>query len=329
MTYPIVKKPVKVIRTPTEYLAQEKWVQASPFDLALPYSYTRSRVTRIDGKGVNPLSIIRDPDYTVLNQCKSGAYARFNSRVSDTASFGEALFQFGDTAELLQRKLMLIRKTVRSIRRGNKPRFDAWRRGELKSKSRAAASLNLEMSFVVLPTMTDIYTLIDLLQKPIKPKRIWGEFKSSYQKTNGPQGPFSPVWYNNVELVVRYGADITVSNPYLSLATRLGLTNPAVTAWQLLPGSFLVDWFIPVEQFLSQLSDFWGLDVTRSYSTTFQKGRYTERWNTYGWNSDAEWILLHRSPGISLPGLAFRPLKTASWRRVANAASLAIQAFYK
>lgn len=39
----------------------------------------------------------------------------------------------------------------------------------------------------------------------------------------------------------------------LRTASELGLLNPFELAWELLPGSFIADWFIPVGDFLSQL----------------------------------------------------------------------------
>lgn len=331
MTYPITQQPVKVLSTPTLYDAKYAWKQAAPFDLNLPYTREVSRITYIspEGVSVNPQTVFIPPPSHVLNQVRAIAYDRMVGRISDTADLGEGLFQLRGTASLLFEKLLLVQKTVKRLRRADPIAFRLWMKGELKKRSRSAARINLEVSFVVIPTMSDIYTTVDLLQRASPKTKIYGSAKSSFLAESGPQGQFSAEWTNVVSLFVKYGATISVSNPNLFLASRLGLTNPAVVAWQLLPGSFLVDWFIPVEQFLNQASDFYGLDVHNSFSTQHSRGLYSELWNTYRYSSRAEWATISRETGITLPGLAFRPLRIPSWRRAANAASLAIQAFYK
>ena len=52
--------------------------------------------------------------------------------------------------------------------------------------------------------------------------------------------------------------DLELDNPLLKQATELGLTNPAELAWELLPFSFVADWFVPVGSFLSQLDASFG-----------------------------------------------------------------------
>lgn len=47
--------------------------------------------------------------------------------------------------------------------------------------------------------------------------------------------------------------DLELANPLIRQATELGLTNPAELAWELLPFSFVADWFIPVGSYISQL----------------------------------------------------------------------------
>lgn len=53
--------------------------------------------------------------------------------------------------------------------------------------------------------------------------------------------------------------DFAIGNPALHAAAQLGLINPVNLAWNLLPYSFVVDWFLPVDGFLSALSAPWGL----------------------------------------------------------------------
>lgn len=58
------------------------------------------------------------------------------------------------------------------------------------------------------------------------------------------------------------GASITyrfsVSNSFLSTATQMGLTNPLTWAWEIIPYSFVVDWFCNVGDVLQNMTAFHG-----------------------------------------------------------------------
>lgn len=47
--------------------------------------------------------------------------------------------------------------------------------------------------------------------------------------------------------------DYVLANPALITASELGLTNPLEMAWELVPFSFVADWFIPIGSYLSRL----------------------------------------------------------------------------
>jgi hypothetical protein len=64
--------------------------------------------------------------------------------------------------------------------------------------------------------------------------------------------------------------------------TSLGLTNPALVAWELVPFSFVVDWALPIGDWLSSLDAMLGYDSNNTWSSisTLQR-RY---WRTVGIN---------------------------------------------
>jgi hypothetical protein len=78
--------------------------------------------------------------------------------------------------------------------------------------------------------------------------------------------------------------DYKMDNPLLAQAANLGLTNPAALAWELVPFSFVADWFVPVGDYLNCL------DAALGYS--FLGGSKTERWMHHskteaGWRTGA------------------------------------------
>jgi hypothetical protein len=61
---------------------------------------------------------------------------------------------------------------------------------------------------------------------------------------------------------VKLVADVT--NPQLSTLQQLGLTNPALIAWELVPFSFVFDWFVSVGDYLTGLTALNGLTLKRT-----------------------------------------------------------------
>lgn len=68
-----------------------------------------------------------------------------------------------------------------------------------------------------------------------------------------------------------------VANPNLLNASSLGLTNPALVAWELVPFSFVFDWFISVGNYLQAVTAMHGLSLHKaSHSVkTTKSGTYT------------------------------------------------------
>lgn len=73
-----------------------------------------------------------------------------------------------------------------------------------------------------------------------------------------------------VHVQCKWAVELKVINDALRLKTSLGLTNPASIAWELVPFSFVVDWFIPFGAWID------GLSVLNGYSIV-QKSRATKK----------------------------------------------------
>lgn len=60
-----------------------------------------------------------------------------------------------------------------------------------------------------------------------------------------------------------YG-DFVIINHNYRIADQLGFTNPALTLWQILPFSFMIDWFANVGTVLGSLTDFAGVEFSNT-----------------------------------------------------------------
>lgn len=70
---------------------------------------------------------------------------------------------------------------------------------------------------------------------------------------------------------VRIGARVSVTNPMLHKLDQMGLVNPLVVAFDISKWSYLVNFVLPVRQYLAGLTDFTGCTLDRIYVTTKAK----------------------------------------------------------
>lgn len=93
--------------------------------------------------------------------------------------------------------------------------------------------------------------------------------------------------------------------------STLGITNPASIAWELLPWSFVIDWFVPIGKFIDALDAGIGVSFLKGCSTSFEKitsvyearGERKEGQTTYSGNATAKTIDVEvtRTKLLSLP----------------------------
>lgn len=74
--------------------------------------------------------------------------------------------------------------------------------------------------------------------------------------------------------VVRYDMFFQLSDENLSTLSKLGLNNPAEIAWELTPFSFVVDWFLPVGDWIKSFSALSGLKYVQGTKTTYRVQKY-------------------------------------------------------
>jgi hypothetical protein len=66
-----------------------------------------------------------------------------------------------------------------------------------------------------------------------------------------------------------------LSSPHLTELQQIGLTNPALVAWELIPFSFVFDWFISVGDWLTGLTAMQGVTVRRAMLSLVSTYAYT------------------------------------------------------
>lgn len=120
----------------------------------------------------------------------------------------------------------------------------------------------LELNFGWGPLLDDISQMCAVLGQSVPTDRIRSSATGPLGRNTSQGGPG---WSYNQQafgvMKLRYTSSVASVNPNLLLAKQLGLTNPAQVAWDVVPFSFVVDWFLPVNKFLSGFDASLGIDL--------------------------------------------------------------------
>lgn len=179
-----------------------------------------------------------------------------------------------------------------------------------------SANLFLEGNFGWLPLVTDIYQAIKVMTDDVPEGWISG-IATEQKKINVHSGYYPPngsllSFEGTLKFRVKQTCMVQVTNPNVWLANKLGVINPALVAWDLVPWSFVINWFANISQVLGSITDFAG--VTISNASTTRKWEVSQGWTARslpGYDqimetSSRETVVKHRQLGLMLPSLQMR-----------------------
>lgn len=207
-------------------------------------------------------------------------------------------------------------------------------RGHPFVAAKEASNLWLEWHFGWSPLIADIYAAIDILQRSWYPAVCKGGGSTTFDTTTGFNTP--GFWFSVISFETRclVQAEVSAENPMLARANQLGLLNPATVAWETVPFSFLIDWFVPVGDFLSQYTDLAGFKIENGFYTIYYSS--AQQVSTYvdpvdGSQSIAQFdgYGMFRYLGTPDVSLRFTKPKELSPERAYTALSLAVQQLAK
>lgn len=330
--------------------------QKPPFDLVLPFE-------KIDVYGgvsgnyptlgcrlfVDPSLLAGEEATRATNQ----AYAKLLDKLGDRASLGVNLVEYGQATQMIAKRATQLYRFTRKVVRFDIPGaakelgMKKPPRGAVKHTrggTKNAGNLWLEYHFGWDPLIKDIFAATERLTTPRTSLGYYGSASQSVDRVYAnlhetyvdPNGAGTIIRnldrFHKGKVRVRTGGFVRVSNPNLNLLTDLGLTNPAVLAWEVIPFSFVVDWFVNVSQVLNSYTDMLGLSWSKPFTSTKFSGKYLEQWSvddTITSYSDAyavtgEGSMYNRTTGLATPKLQ-TTFKVPGVTRAATAISLLLQ----
>lgn len=286
---PTVKTPYGAFRPPTPYSANRAYVVQTPAVMIglypkKPGKYKASNSW--DGQTSTDFSYSMLPSTVVTrNGVLLHAPTSVRSFVETCAlrkaqelkvELGTALAESRSNISMIAARSGQIARIALAMRKGRwtEVRRLLGLRGKHVKSSKRFADNYLEYSFGWAPLASDIYkasnAFVDGLSRPqtIRAKHSYREnipFTRDRPKSTPPWGDYT------VETIERWSRCVLWASPnsaYLSVLATLGLINPVSVAWALVPFSFVVDWVLPIGDFLDATTAAVGLDfLGGSYST--------------------------------------------------------------
>lgn len=208
----------------------------------------------------------QNPRYPFTTSETNQVYAKFVGKLrTGSASLGVTLASWGQSRSMIVNRLRGIDQIFRNVqrRRDRNPR-------RRRYSSRVLASDFLEGEFGWVPLLQDIHALVSTVcQKAVPPQ--WVKATSTFpynQVVRVGDSSYYQLSTFSGRGRLTMSARVNISNPNLWLANRLGIINPAVVAWDLVPWSFVVNMFVNVNQVLGSLTDTVGLSLTNGSTTS-------------------------------------------------------------
>lgn len=194
----------------------------------------------------------------------------------------------------LSESLVDIDKTVLMVARRAGQVITAWnhvRHGKIKQAfntlgltpksltSKELAKKWLELQYGWLPLLNDIHDGVSLVNTGL------GLPESTFTVSRNLTQPLLPAW--SADIAVGFGGisqeiDVTASvrvkhrtrikNATVAYLTSLGLENPAYLIWVGTPFTFVVDWLLPVSDWLQAITAPLGLSYVNGYMSTHIEG---------------------------------------------------------
>lgn len=308
------------------------FTQPKPFSAPLSYLMDFREVTRELSVWPNGLTDV--PAYSFPSGAYNDAYGKFVGAISEQTQWGVNLAERKQSVDMISKRALQITRFARKLNRldlvgaAKALGLDRVPRGARK-KGKGFGNLFLEYHFGWEPLVKDIGGAIDLLQKPYPQGKVKGRGKRTDEwKTHSSSfGYIEDHAYRYVSNVT-IAAKVAVSNHNLFLASQMGFVNPFSVAWELVPFSFVVDWFTNVGQVLGSMTDFVGVSLQDAYVSIKQETSHV--WQTSGPSylrgSNSHGVYFRRVPGNpSGPTLELKPFKGFSVIRGVTAISLLLQ----
>lgn len=193
-------------------------------------------------------------------------------KVADSkANLAEMFATRQQTIDMIGKAARDIASSARALRRGNFR--DAARHlgvGDFRPKSQRFSDRWLELQYGWKPLLGSVYDAINVpspnASRVVTARKTFTR-PFSYNEGKATNGVYLDC-NAQFNMAVTVSALITMTNSSLQAANAYGISNPALLAWELVPYSFVVDWFLPIGTWINAQTALSGIQVSNSSITT-------------------------------------------------------------
>lgn len=331
------KKPKRLLPTPAtyeeyqscsltgEYFPCQKWPNSTSSRSGSHYEFVfNSQTYKYRSGTLNS----EDDGSLAMMQLLAGS-----SNYGAFENFGETLAELNQTGAMVYNRAKQIVHIASALKKGNWRQLEQAIKGDVPRSvtslpaSKRLANGWLELEFGWKPLVSTVYGAVEAYRSNI----VNGMQIKSKRFSNVPMSVARDLdkyrehvrEHKSPRASARVYA--TVGNKDLYMLNQLGLINPASLAWDLLPYSFVVDWFYPIGRVLKYMTDRVGLEdymmLTTHESLSFNQWR---QYDAYGHTRRTVYRRVIR-PSI-VPPIGYSHRSLGVWHAT-TAAALIRQAF--
>ena len=229
----------------------------------------------------------------LINNAQTGLQANMAQNIAQVSQIGELVF--GNATKILS--------AYRNLRRGNISKAittltggrtsPKWK-GKIgnPSPSKSVASNWLQLQYGWKPLLDDIQGMMvaagrlnspnDFVQRASSSATAQREYRLAYP----PAGPATGSAVGQTTFIVtttcKFKIRFRVDSPLNNFLAQTGFTNPINLAWELLPLSFVADWFLPVGNYFQSMSAWDGVTFLGGSKVRFSKIRGDSTFDYHG-----------------------------------------------
>jgi len=264
------KNPTPYTRHVRRLLANEPWV----FRQQERYSNGQNYLTQVWTKSLlnwfDPMYVAWPTQFDLevadaLAKAKTKALEKLSA---NKVQYGVSVLEARRTASMIATNVHAVFEGIKAFKRGYGL---VWLQDLVRDRELAKRWLELQYGWK--PLLADIHGGAEYLNRGMLSDDFQLEVKSAprvYLQTPWTVNGGTEVrWTCRGRAKVRLIANVRSS--YLETFNTLGLLNPAEIVWELVPFSFIVDWFTPIGSVLSSLSASAGLDLSSRSQLHYSK----------------------------------------------------------
>lgn len=208
--------------------------------------------------------------------------------LNEKMNLAESLATLPQTLEMIGKLCFRVLNTYEALKRRNftqalKSLGLPTSGGRVRTLPKDSARAWLELQYGWLPLLSDIYEGAKLIESELKKPGFHftvtrrGQTGLLVRKPPISSSTWPLSWSIDTsgEAKVEAKMRCRIDNPNIALLSGLGLLNPLSLAWNLLPFSFVIDWFAPVGTMLKAFGAPLGLTFLNGYMSTVCYGRMT------------------------------------------------------